>query len=123
MTKLMKQLQKWANEGWYDWDNYTFYGASKERIIRMAERYTIDQPLRYIKDVLDGTIQVWRPVEYYPPRDSTKVLGFNSKLKKALPCYVEQRYFDDVNGCIYPLYSGVYTHWQHLPPPPQKGGE
>ena len=152
MTELMKQLQQWANEGRYDWENYTFGDLNKELILRASMRYDAGDPtgIGHIKNVLDGTIQVWRPVEHYPLPISKKyhansIQCFESNDEDIL-VFVDdpQGYFMTVTTLFYriedivtfkltdkidatfPFYAkGIerITHWQHLPQPPQKGGE
>jgi hypothetical protein len=104
MTNLMQQLQAWADDGSYDWENYAFRGCKhKDQIIRMAERF--DPPLRYVKDVLDGTIQVWRPVEHYPPPENAEVL--------ALFLVSENAGYE--HGIVETNVEKGFTHWQPLP--------
>jgi hypothetical protein len=84
MTNLMQQLQAWAGEGRYDWENGTFNFKGTVRFhpyLSMDE----DQQKKYqtldwkalVQLVLDGTIQVWRPVEHYKPKDDERVLLFD----------------------------------------------
>jgi hypothetical protein len=68
----MQQLQAWADEGRYDWENGTFNFKGTKRFhpyLSMDE----DQQEKYhtldwkalVQLVLDGTIKVWRPVDKY----------------------------------------------------------
>ena len=68
MTELMQQLQQWANEGRYDWEKGTFNSEGIEEFFepKMLDPFSIDITWGFTtKLVLDGTIQVLRPVEHY----------------------------------------------------------
>ena len=121
MTKLMKQLQQWANEG-----KIVFPEGEKKGYLKG----TLDDPNRKelgvigthnlfslggicypfaIKDaiqlVLDGIIQVWRPVEHYPPPKDTEVL--------ALFFISENASYE--HGVVETNVQKDFTHWQPLP--------
>lgn len=141
MTELMKQLQQWANEG-----KIVFPEGEKKGYLKG----TLDDPNRKelgvigthnlfslggicysfaIKDaiqlVLDGTIQVWRPVEHYPItgeyenclgllKDGTRVhinvkCGFINA--KSLEIDLDDENYD---GDTSVDFDNV-THWQPLP--------
>ncbi len=139
MTKLMHQLQAWTNRGRYDWEKGTFNFKGTERFhpyLSMDE----DQQEKYhtldwkalVQLVLDGTIQVWRPVEHYKPKNDERVLlydpthtdEYGEPLTTVIGYYREEdgefhRFESYRNGMtlVHP------THWQPLAQPPQKGGE
>jgi hypothetical protein len=112
MTNLMHQLQAWADEGRYDWENGTFNFKGTERFhpyLSMDE----DQQEKYhtldwkalVQLVLDGTIQVWRPVEHYPPPENAEVL--------ALFLVSENAGYE--HGIVETNVEKGFTHWQPLP--------
>ena len=105
MTNLMQQLQQWADEGLYDWENTTFDWTLIER----HKRCLFEQ----VEYVLEGTIQVWRPVEHYPPPENTILcLGRGVRIGN-----VEEK----EGGYWIPTPESTYTnavkitHWQPLP--------
>ena len=111
MTKLMKQLQQWANEGRYDWENGTF---------KWEGIYINNPPLAgwevFVQLVLEGTIQVWRPVEHYKPAtgmDGLALIG-EEVFSGVFVCFpiTDQVWFMKDNTEVW-LQN--ITHWQPLP--------
>jgi hypothetical protein len=124
MTNLMHQLQAWADDGRYDWENGTFNSEGIEEFFepKMLDPFSIDITWGFTtKLVLDGTIQVWRPVKHYKPTGQVLCLTAS----KAKPYFVARPYqapdsgqwvFDSVE--LQRVVS--FTHWQPLPQPPQE---
>lgn len=116
MTKLMKQLQQWANRGAFKFPSGDDKGGFT---MRKEDSYNPDigaweltpEQSFGIQCVLDGTIQVWRPVEHYPPPEKTEVL--------ALFFISEDSGYE--HGIVETNVYKDFTHWQPLPQPPQKG--
>jgi hypothetical protein len=122
MTNLMRQLQAWATDGLYDWDNPTLdegfkwmqMGSSDIRDFQPFEAFRfVDSWEPFVQCVLDGTIQVWRPVEHYPPPENTILcLGRGVRIGN-----VEEK----EGGYWIPTPESTYTnavkitHWQPLP--------
>lgn len=113
MNELMKQLQQWANEGRYDWENGTF---------KWEGIYINNPPLAgwevFVQLVLEGTIQVWRPVEHYKPPNGSDVLAIVDDM--VMQGSIDNRglFDDDARYCGVP-----FTHWQPLPQLIQEGKE
>ena len=113
MTNLMRQLQAWADEGRYDWEKGTFNSEGIEEFFepKMLDPFSIDITWGFTtKLVLDGTIQVWRPVEHYPPLKNAEVL--------ALFLVSENAGYE--HGIVETNVEKGFTHWQPLPQPPQE---
>ncbi len=72
MTKLMKQLQRWATEGALIFPCEEYQNGAVKTKNGILHTYMIHEHLQH---VLDGTIKVWRPVEHYPPPTSGEVLA------------------------------------------------
>jgi hypothetical protein len=124
MTNLMQQLQAWADEGRYDWENGTFNFKGTKRFhpyLSMDE----DQQEKYhtldwkalVQLVLDGTIRVWRSVEHYPQPLNGVYLGWNGKLK----CHMLCNSGGDVFVIEYCMMN--VTHWMPLQPPQEVSDE
>lgn len=115
MTELMQQLQQWANEGRYDWDNGTFewdkMGNSDPRDLEPFDAFRfVDGWEPFVQCVLDGTIQVWRPVEHYKPKIGAYVIAIVDGM--GLQGSIDDRglFDDDARHCGVP-----FTHWQPEP--------
>jgi hypothetical protein len=133
----MQQLQAWANKGWYTFPckkhpEGDFDGDGWEEI------YNIESNFRYnladaVDCVLDGTIQVWRPVDKYEPPNSKEdflisviyKIGIDGRTKRG---YRKGRigfaknlgtwHFKDGKGDLE--LDSIATHYQPLPQPPQE---
>jgi hypothetical protein len=118
MINLMQQLQAWADEGRYDFEGRRFRtllawvdieNPNPKQLKILREHYgyyeITDYILDKIKGVLDGTIQVWRPVEHYPLKEGDTVLvRINPELKDGNASgYAVCRYETE-----YPLSGGEY---------------
>jgi len=123
MTKLMQQLQAWADEGLIVFpegdykggldvpiESLSPYGGKPEgKCTKDAWKLYHDGWVRtfggYLQLVLDGTIQVWRPVEHYPLKEGDTVLvRINPELKDGNASgYAVCRYETE-----YPLSGGEY---------------
>jgi hypothetical protein len=120
MTNLMQQLQAWADRGAFkfpegdDKGGFTMIKEDSNNPNIGAWELTPEQNFG-IKCVLDGTIQVWRPVEHYPQPLNGVYLGWNGKLKCHMLC--------NSGGDVFTREFGMIdvTHWQPLPQPPQEG--
>ena len=101
MNELMKQLQQWANEGAYLFHEDGKKGGFKGE----PSDWSTLQEL-----VLDGTIQVWRPVEHYKPPNGSDVLAIVDGM--VMQGSIDNRglFDDDARYCGVP-----FTHWQPLP--------
>ncbi len=118
MTELMQQLQQWANRGAFKFpegdDKGGFTMRKEDSNDDRIGVFSLTPEQNFgIKCVLDGTIKVWRPVEHYTPPENAEVLA---------------SFFISENegyeyGIVETNVKKGFTHWQHLPPPPQKGGE
>ena len=119
MNELMKQLQQWANEGRYDWENGTF---------KWEGIYINNPPLAgwgvFVQLVLEGTIQVWRPVEHYPLKeDGEPILLWKKDIRNVIlvawslefgSCFTDCEWRDFRSQVIIENIK-EYTHWQPLP--------
>jgi len=135
MTNLMQQLQQWADEGLYDWDNPTLdeglkwmqMGSSDIRDFQPFEAFRfVDSWEPFVQCVLDGTIQVWRPVDKYDPifdaelylclgKDGEQYIGnitYFEESKGATRLYCVVVHHDDFDD--HKTYPEI-THWQPLP--------
>ena len=161
MTELMQQLQQWGTQGRYDFEGKRFrciyFWCDESQINDLTQRpnlYGFDlgdlDALALIPLVLDGTIQVRRPVEHYPLPISRKyhaeyIQGFESNDEDILVFVADPQgdfmtvttlfyriedivtfKLTDKIGATFPFNAKSIekiTHWQHLPQPPQKEGE
>lgn len=129
MTKLMKQLQRWATEGALIFPCEEYQNGAVKTKNGILHTYMIHEHLQH---VLDGTIKVLRPVEHYKPKNDERVLlydpthtdEYGEPLTTVIGYYREEdgefhRFESYRNGMtlVHP------THWQPLAQPPQKGGE
>jgi hypothetical protein len=138
MTNLMHQLQAWAGEGRYDFEcrrlktPYGWIDASdvdfmvNQRVDFIKKDYRLRHgQLEKLKLVLDGTIQVWRPVEHYDvpckekvrrnPQKPVLFLHTDSTTTLETPWH----WCEGLDGYIYSPPKRA-THWQPLPQPPQE---
>jgi hypothetical protein len=110
MTNLMQQLQAWADRGAFkfpegdDKGGFTMIKEDSNNPNIGAWELTPEQNFG-IKCVLDGTIQVWRPVEHYPPPENAEVL--------ALFLVSENAGYE--HGIVETNVEKGFTHWQPLP--------
>ncbi len=133
MTQLMQQLQAWANKGWYTFPceqhpEGDFDGDGWEDL------YNIESNFRYnladaVDCVLDGTIQVLRPVEHYKPNNNERVLLYdpthtdeNGEPLTTVIGYYSEFVKEFRRYEFYTFHMAVMnpTHWQPLPQPPQE---
>jgi hypothetical protein len=115
MTELMKQLQQWANEGLYIFPCEEYQNGAVKTQNGILHTYMIHEHLQL---VLDGTIQVLRPVEHYAPpkRETIRVI------KKADGFRLQYQGVIGDDGEFYgalwdnkPSSVKLITHWQPLP--------
>ena len=138
MTNLMQQLQAWADEGLIVFpegdykgglnvpiESLSPYGGKPEgKCTKDAWKLFHDGWVRtfggYLQLVLDGTIQVWRPVEHYPP-PKTRILCIGKSFRATVSSVEEELtgFWIPVNSGRVPKMSKI-THWQPLPQPPQE---
>jgi hypothetical protein len=145
MTELMKQLQAWANEGRYDFEGKRFKtpcawvdmeNPNPKQLKILREHYgyyeITDYILDKIKCVLDGTIQVWRPVDKYEPKAKEDFLisviykiGIDGRTKRGyrkgcigFAKHLGTWHFKDGKGDLE--LDSIATHYQPLPQPPQE---
>ena len=142
MTNLMQQLQAWADEGLIVFpegdykgglnvsiESLSPYGGKPEgKCTKDAWKLYHDGWVRtfggYLQLVLDGTIQVWRPVEHYKPKDDERVLlydpthtdEYGEPLNPVIGYYSESvdefHRFEIYRNCMTLMNP---THWQPLP--------
>jgi hypothetical protein len=145
MTNLMQQLQAWADRGAFkfpegdDKGGFTMRKEDSNNPNIGAWELTPEQNFG-IQCVLDGTIQVWRPVEHYAPKEGVPVMCLDeagyTRLGKVY-------YFNKndssrrYNGACFEMtpqwavntnddiisYDAEYekiTHWQPIAKPPQE---
>lgn len=109
MTNLMHQLQAWANKGWYTFPceqhpEGDFDGDGWEDLYNIESNFCYN--LADAMDcVLNGTIQVWRPVEHYPPPKNAEVLAL----------FLGSENADYEHGIVETNVEKGFTHWQPLP--------
>ena len=121
MTKLMQQLQAWADEGRY---TFPLTEGGKRGFERKGLTHLLTADEQYgVGYVLDGTIQVWRPVEHYKPKDNEPVFLYDLNYSTEpfigyYRCDDGQFHKEDVRRNFMTLVSP--THWQPLPQPPQE---
>jgi len=126
MTELMQQLQAWADEKLYDWDNPTLdegfkweqMGSSDIRDFQPFEAFRfVDSWEPFVQCVLDGTIQVLRPVEHYkpsPPKTS-RVEPILCLVGGVLQIIDSPYFYDEQMGAYILDLPAEVTHWQPLP--------
>ena len=127
MTNLMHQLQAWADQGRYVFpdprvkgDKGSFLDLPTSEILRFLTEHDGDNSLTYVHLVLNGTIQVWRPVEHYDvpckekvrrnPQQPILFLHTDSTTTIETPWH----WCKGLDGYIYSLPKRA-THWMPLP--------
>jgi len=124
MTNLMQQLQAWADRGAFkfpegdDKGGFTMRKEDSNNPNIGAWELTPEQNFG-IKCVLDGTIQVWRPVDKYDPIfDAELYLCLGKDGEQYIGnIYCDVVHHDDFDD--HKTYPEI-THWQPLPQPPQE---
>jgi hypothetical protein len=116
----MQQLQAWADEGALILPCEEYPSGAVKTQEGILHTYMIHE---YLQLVLDGTIQVWRPVEHYKPKDNEPVFLYdlNYSTEPFIGYYRSddgQFHKVDVRRNYMTLVSP--THWQPLPQPPQE---
>ena len=126
MTNLRQRLQAWADRGVFkfpegdDKGGFTMIKEDSYKPNIGAWELTPEQNFG-IKCVLDGTIQVWRPVEHYPPPDNT-ILCLTSRGGGRIGSVEKEE-----DGYWLPTPESTFTtavkirHWMPIPPPPKEG--
>jgi hypothetical protein len=106
----MHQLQAWANRGAFKFpegdDKGGFTMIKEDSNDNRVGMFSLTPEQNFgIQCVLDGTIQVWRPVEHYPLKeDATVLVRINPELKDGNASgYAVCRYETE-----YPLSGGEY---------------
>jgi hypothetical protein len=126
----MKQLQAWANKGWYTFPceqhpEGDFDGDGWEDL------YNIESNFRYnladaVDCVLDGTIQVWRPVEHYPLIENNKpVILWRKGIRNGIVAVWSLEFGSCFTDCEWRDFKTQeiiediedYTHWMPFEPP------
>jgi hypothetical protein len=133
----MHQLQAWAEGGRYDFKGKRFRtplawvdieNPNPKQLKILREHYgyyeITDYILDKIKRVLDGTIQVWRPVDKYEPKDNENVLLYDPTHTDEYgePLTTVIGYYREEDGEFhrFEIYRNGMTlmsptHWQPLP--------
>jgi hypothetical protein len=135
----MHQLQAWAEEerydfegkrfktpyGWVDYDQLEPVSVQMTRAKEQGYRIT-QEGLDAIRYVLDGTIQVWRPVEHYPLIENNKpVILWRKGIRNGIvgvwslefgSCFTDCEWRDFKTQEIIEDIED-YTHWMPFEPP------
>jgi hypothetical protein len=144
MTKLMKQLQAWANQGLIVFpegdykgglnvpiESLSPYGGKPEwKCTKDAWKLYHDRWVHtfggYLQLVLDGTIQVWRPVEHYPLIENNKpVILWRKGIRNGIVAVWSLEFGSCFTDCEWRDFKTQeiiediedYTHWMPFEPP------
>ena len=126
MSDLMHQLQAWADRGAFKFpsdDDKGGFTMRKEdsNDDRIGVFSLMPEQNFGIQCVLDGTIQVWRPVEFYrPPEDIILCLSSGLGRRTGIVKREEDGYW--LPTLESPFAKAVkIRYWMPLPPPPKEG--
>ena len=124
MTKLMQQLQAWADEGRY---TFPLTEGGKRGFERKGLTHLLTADEQYgVGYVLDGTIQVWRPVEHYPLIENNKpVILWRKGIRNGIVAVWSLEFGSCFTDCEWRDFKTQeiiediedYTHWMPFEPP------
>jgi hypothetical protein len=126
----MQQLQALADEGLYRFPNGDDIVSVARCFTKPVGVFQLTPEQNFgIQCVLDGTIQVWRPVEHYTPKDNENVLLFDPTHTDEYgePLTTVIGYYREEDGEFhrFEIYRNAMslmspTHWQPIAKPPQE---